>query len=759
MKTKSFWRRALCTTVLALAAAASFADGLVIINNPPQTIPGHFPFAPLSVSYHRVTVKINGLVATTTVDQEFSNPTNATLEGTYMFPLPEGANIDKFSMDVNGKTLSAELLPADAARSLYEDIVRKMRDPALLEYAGRGAFKVRIYPIEPHSKKRIQIRYTQLLSSDGGLVEYVYPLNTEKFSSTPLSDASVMVSIDGTEPLKSVYCPTHQAEVKRNGERTAVVGWEARNVRPDTDFKVVFSRTPRPMSIDLVTSRISGEDGYFMILASAGVSESSAAAQPKDVCFVMDTSGSMAGAKLEQARQALHQTLAGLSAADRFAIVRFSTEVEPYAGSLTSATASAVSAAGRFIDDLRAMGGTDIDGALRTSLALGADSAKAGRPYYVIFLTDGLPTIGETREDAIMSRVSAAKSAARVFTFGVGTDVNTHLLDRLAGETRAVSRFVLPGEDIELKVAGLAARIKEPVMTGLSLSFSNPSVRLSAMSPAALPDLFNGDMLVVFGRYSGSGTGTLTVSGAMGQQQKKFTVDADFPAAAAGNDFIPRLWAERRVGWLLDQVRLSGESAELRDEIVALARKYGIVTPYTAFLILEDEERRSVPMTIRSFQELSEDKSTLGQAQGMVDSLKREAADEKARSGASAVANATEVRSMKESSSLSQPGRGAGLNKSLPAAAAPSTGYRAEQTQNYATQVRVLEGRAFYQNGPVWTDSTAQGKKNLKQKNIQFGSAEYFTLLAANKEAARWMSLGNNIDFVIGDTMYSVRDN
>src|SRR5688500_3121045 len=269
---------------LLMSPLRARADGFIIIHptsSPVPVPPGHFPFAPLEVSYHHVTVEINDQVAVTSVDQEFVNPNSMRLEGTYMFPLPPGAHIDKFSMDVNGKMQEAELLPADKARAIYEEIVRSARDPALLEYVGRDAFKVRIFPIEPHSKKRVQIKYTQLLKSDTGLVEYVYPLNTEKFSARPLHNVSVKVNVNTTEPLKSVYCPTHTVEIKREGGNKAVVGYEEKNVRPDTDLKLIFSREKaNDIGINLLTYKSPHEnEGYFLLLASPGMDVKNAPVQ------------------------------------------------------------------------------------------------------------------------------------------------------------------------------------------------------------------------------------------------------------------------------------------------------------------------------------------------------------------------------------------------------------------------------------------------------------------------------------------------
>jgi Ca-activated chloride channel family protein len=756
-------RGILCGAVLCVVLAfpgVCGADGFIIIPDPPRVVSGHFRFAPLEVTYHHVSVAINDVVAVTTVDEEFFNPNGERLEGTYVFPLPEGAFIDRLSMEVGGRMMDAELLPEDKARALYEEIVRKLKDPALLEYAGRGAFRLRIYPLEPRAGKRIRLTYSQLLRNDGGLAEYVYPLNTEKFSSAAVKDVSVKVTLDGKERLKSIYSPSHPVEIRREGDRRAVVGWEARNVWPDTDFKVIFSRNPNQVGIDFLAHRAPGQEGYFMLMASPGVAAEKTGVQPKDICFVLDTSGSMAGAKLDQAKKALRFCLANLGADDRFEIVRFSTDAEPYFGSLVPADKAHLAEAGAFVDSLRPMGGTAIGDALSRALALRSriDGAAVSRPYLVIFLTDGLPTVGETREDPLVDSLQGAARETRIFSFGIGNDVNTHLLDRIASETRAVSQYVAPEEDIELKVSGFYSKIKEPVLSDISLSFSNPTLRVTQMLPAELPDLFNGDMLVVFGRYSGSGATTAKITGSLNGKPRQFIANVDFPAEDADNPFIPRVWATRRVGWLLDEIRLRGESTELREEVIRLARGFGIVTPYTAYLILEDEAARGIPVRLRSFQEMEGDREAVDKAREKMDSVLKEAGSEASRSGAGAVANSKAVQDMKSSLNEQQAGQAAGLAKSSAPAPAEASGYRASVARNYAHQVQLVNGRAFYQNGNVWTDSTAQSNKALKQKAVRFGSVEYFDLLKKNPGAAPWLALGSNVDVVVDDTLVSIRE-
>lgn len=745
-------RACISAVALLLEAGVCRADGLIVVHQPPPTaIPrAHFPFAPLEVSYHRVTVEINDLVATTTVDQEFFNPNPARMEGTYIFPLPDGAHVDRFAMDVNGKMTAAELLDANKARSIYEEIVRQYRDPALLEYAGKGAFRARIFPIEPNSRKQVKISYTQLLKSDSGLVEYTYPLNTEKFSARPLKDVSVKVTIRCADPLKSVYSPSHKVDVKRDGERAAMLGYEEKNVRPDSDFKILFSRARADVGVDLLTYRNSPDDGYFLLLASPGFGSSGAATvQRRDVCFVIDTSGSMAeagGKKMEQAKNALLFCLQNLNEGDRFEVIRFSTEAEGLFGEFKPVGKANLEKAQAFVQSLKPIGGTAIEDALKKSLALSGGTAD--RPRVVIFLTDGQPTIGETNEDKLIESVSRFNTAnIRVFSFGIGTDVNTHLLDRVASQTKAVSQYVLPEEDLAVKLSSFYAKIKEPVLSNVEVTFTGGDVKTTQVYPSALPDLFKGEVLLAFGRYSDKGPAAVKVSGTLNGQRREFSTDVKFVENDLANGYIPRLWATRRVGWLLDEIRMRGESSELKEEVTRLAREHGIVTPYTVYLIMEDERRREVPIAMRNFRGIEADGTARAAVEERYLWAAGEAKDHARRSGAGAVASARDIGALKANENLA--------DAALQAAplAMPAAGPNAAPAQ----QARVVNGRAFYRNEGVWTDSTAQSRKHLKRFELAFGSDAYFALLKDHAQAAPWLSLGDKVDLVLGETLYVVR--
>ena len=759
---------ALCC--LFCLAGVARADGFIVIRDPSTTVPvpGHFQFTPLSVTYHRVTVDINDQVATTTVDQEFYNPNPRQLEGTYLFPLPPGAHIDKFSMDVNGKMTDAELLDATRARSIYEEIVRKYRDPALLEYTGRDAFKARIFPIEPNSRKQVKITYTQVLKSDTGTVEYTYPLNTEKFSARPLENVSVKVNLACKEPIKGLYSPSHNVEIKRDGESKATVGYEERNVRPDTDFKLIYSRSKSPVGVDLLTYKNTPDDGYFLLLASPGLDASAGSkVQARDICFVIDTSGSMAeagGKKMEQAKKALSFCLQNLNEGDRFEIVRFSTEAEAFFGALKDANKENVAKAQEFVQNLKPIGGTAIEDALASATRTFTDQGKTNpsRPYVVIFLTDGQPTIGETNEDALLKKSSVLIGAnCRVFSFGIGVDVNTHLLDRIALETKAFSQYVLPQENLEVKLSSFYTKISQPVLSNVQLAFTGGDIRTSQIYPGSMPDLFKGEMLIAFGRYSGKGPAAVKISGTINGERREFVTDVNFVEHDTSRAFIPQLWATRRVGWLLDEIRLRGESAELKDEVTRLAREHGIVTPYTSYLIVEDERRRAIPLAMQTQREFAADAAAAAPAEAKYESARAEAVDRSKRAGAGAVENAQDLESLKSSTNVAQSrAQGERLAKrpsvaSQPGAAGNVSGYK--MAQNYAQQARVVKGRAFYQNGATWTDATAQSKKDLKNKQLAFNSDEYFALLAQHPDAAEWLALGNEVDVVLGDTLYQIR--
>ncbi|MGZ4987991.1 MAG: VIT domain-containing protein, partial [Limisphaerales bacterium] len=371
MKTISFVRVA----VLLVSALAQCALGQVFVPEvevrhhsirPPDFVP--YQWGAIEIESTHVTAKIRDQVARTQVEQVLYNPNPQQIEGSLLFPVPRGAQLDKFTMEIDGKMVEAELLKSGKARGIYEEIVRKMKDPALLEYADRDLFKLRIFPIPPHGQKRVTFSYTQVLKSDSGLVSYTFPLNTTRFSTRPLKNVSVKIDLESTQPLKSIYSPSHKVEVRRKGDDRATIGFETVDAKCDSDFELFYKADTDELGANLMTYKTGNDDGYFLMLLSPGVVAKKHAVNPKDVTFVIDTSGSMQGNKIKQARKALEFCVDSLNEEDRFEVIRFSTEVEPLFHGLRKVSDGSRKEAQDFIKDLQATGSTALDSALQEAL-------------------------------------------------------------------------------------------------------------------------------------------------------------------------------------------------------------------------------------------------------------------------------------------------------------------------------------------------------------------------------------------------------
>ncbi|MFQ5576563.1 MAG: VIT domain-containing protein, partial [Anaerolineae bacterium] len=517
----------------------ALADGIIIPEPPICFPPCPFPPPPpretpyLPVQNHRVSVTIDRQVATTRVEQVFRNDTHWALEGTYIFPLPQEAAISEFAMWIDGQKVEGQLYTKEEARRIYDDIVRRRLDPALLEYIGRDLFQASIFPIEPGDTRRVVIEYAQILPVDNGLVQYVYPLSTEKFSARPLEEVSISVEIESADPIKAVYSPGHPVSVDRPDDYRALIGWEDRDVTPNTDFALYYTLSPEDLGLNLLSYKAEDEDGFFTMLIAPQVEQGEVI--DKDVVLVLDTSGSMEGEKMKQARKALTFVLNHLNPGDRFNVVAFSTGVRSFSN--RPEPQSAIPQARRFVEQLRAEGSTDINRALLEAIA-GLDDDTA-RPAILIFLTDGLPTSGVTEPDFILNGVTqAAPANVRIFPFGVGDDVDTFLLDSLARELRGASAYVRPGQRVDEAVSGFYAKVSTPVLADITLDVAG--VTIEETYPYPLPDLFAGTQLVVTGRYRRGGPARVSLRGTVNGRPQTFTYDDLTFVRRGGPDFIPR---------------------------------------------------------------------------------------------------------------------------------------------------------------------------------------------------------------------------
>ena len=573
--------RAIPALFLALASAGSAsAAGLLI--------PEDKKLPPLAMVHHRVSIAIDDQVAVTTVEQAFRNHTDRQLEATYLFPIPKGASVNKFTMWVGDIETTGELLDAKKASTVYTDIVRRTQDPAILEYIGNNLMRLKVFPVLPHKDQKVKISYTSVAPQDNGVIEYVYPLKTDGKGTQTLEDFSIQARIKSQHPVQNVYSPTHAIALTRTGDKEVRMSFERNQAVLDKDFQLFYSVGNKEIGITPLAHRpVSAEDGYFLLLVSPQLESSKSTLIPRDLILVLDTSGSMDNVKMEQARKALKHLLGGLNAGDRFAIVSFSTNVRKYRDGLVEANAEQLDNAKKWVDGLKAGGGTAIQAALDSALEMRAKDE--GRSFTVVFFTDGQPTIGEMKPEKIVQNVAAKNSTnTRIFTFGVGDDVNTALLDQLAENTKALSTYVRPAEDIEGKAASLYAKISHPVLANVRVTTSE-NINVHEVYPPSLPDLFFGSQLVVIGKYSGHGPAAVKLTGQFGKETREFAYDVNFPSKTDGDrEFVEHLWARRKVGFLLDQVRINGEQKELMDEMLTLAKKYGIATPYTSYLVVPD---------------------------------------------------------------------------------------------------------------------------------------------------------------------------
>ena len=700
------------------------ADGIIIPEPPiclPEACPpGPLPLAQLEIRYHHVDVTIADQIAVTHVDQVFYNPNDWAVEGIYIFPIPTEAAVTDFTLWIDGEPVKGEVLSAEEARQTYEQIVREMRDPALLEYADRGAVRAQVFPILPGGERRIELEYTQALIAEGGLVRYVYPLNTEKFSTTPLESVRVSVDVRASQPIRAVYSPSHPVAVSQDGDFHVTAGYEESNVRPDTDFAIYYS-IGESEAFHLLSYRDPSDaadpDGFFLLLL-APRPEAAAQPVPKDVLLVLDRSGSMEGEKFLQAQEALKYILGHLNPEDRFNIITFSTGLDTYASGLRPA--SAADEATTWVDRQSAVGSTDINRALLEA----ASMADAERPTYLIFLTDGLPTEGVLVSDQILNNFAAsAPQNLRLFAFGVGFDVDTFLLDSLAQEHHGTSTYVLPGDPLAEIVSGFYAKVSTPVLTNLQLDFGE----LSAYDiyPNPLPDLFAGSQIIVVGRYREGGRTDVTLSGTLNGQTQTFTFPEQLFSADSTSDnpqsSIPRLWATRKIGYLLNQVRLQGPEQELIDQIVRLSIRYGIVTPYTSYLVTE-----SMPLGAAEQERIAEEAYSNLKSAPAAPSFGQDAVEQAVGEGA-----------MREADSAN----------SLPVEA--------------ANLVRVVGPRTFVFSDGFWMD-TAFDPDTMQTVKVAFLSDDYFALTAdpslgaAFALGSRVIALSNGIAYEIVDSDSSV---
>ena len=724
---------------LAFFCTHCFAQGFIL--PPPNS---NVKFSQLNLTQHDVRAEIRNQAAQVEVSQEFYNSSNRTVEGTYYFPLPKGSAVSDFKMYLDGKVLSGELLDKEKARKIYEDIVRRNIDPALLEYIDYRLFSAKIFPIPPKKKRKIVLKYSSLLEQEGGLIKFIYPLRGDvgegrsafnprrlppepprilplrsnkeelrkkKYQTTPVSQ-NIIVTIESEIPIKNIYSPSHKVDVSRPDDNHAEISYEGTRNKPEGNFVLYYAYSKEDFGISLLSYKNNNDDdGYFLLLLSPKVNFKQQEILKKDILFILDTSGSMSGEKIEQAKAALKYCLNHLNKQDRFTIISFSSGVRQFSEELVPVSKNRERAL-RYVDEMDAAGGTNINEALLKALEIANTS---NRPVSMVFLTDGLPTVGERDEGKIIKNVSDQnKKQVKIFTFGVGYDVNTYLLDKIASDNNAVSDYIEPDENIELVISEFYNKISNPVLTELSLEFKN--IPVDEIYPKKLPDLFKGTQLTVLGRYKKDGKGTVYLKGKASKKLVHLNYSVTFNSNS-GNDFLPKLWAMRKIGFLYDEIRLYGSNEELITEIRRLSKKYGIMSPYTSFLVTEEKKGYAnvdgliqkdnfdiagYSMSLEAASNVPMTNANL--PQGVDNSIKAQ------------IKLSKKIRSMRE----------------------------AQITPIRQNVFRNIQGRSFYRKDGFWIDTEYHEEKTI---NIKYRSKAYIKLVTSSPKFARFAALGKQVIF------------
>ena len=770
---------ALGVLVALVPGGAARGQGFVVDRHVPRVpVPVNRAYEIREVS---IDARVRDQVAEVQVAQTFHNPGSTTIEAEYLFPLPDDAGVQNLVLMVDGHELPGRLLPRDEARRIYEEIVRTKRDPALLEYMGRGLFRASVFPIPPGADRKVTLRYTQLCRRDRDVVEFAYPLATQKHSARPIQKLTLDLRIDGRDPIKSVYSPSHDVTITRPGEREAKASLERRDVLPTNDFKLVYTLAEGALGATVLSYRPNpDEDGYFLLLASPEVKPLDSRPLPKTVLFVLDRSGSMAGKKLDQAKNALQFVLNNLRDDDTFNIIAYDDRVEAFKPEPQRYSRTSRAEAEKFVANIREGGSTNIDGALKAALSMISDDS---RPNYVLFLTDGLPTASETNEQRIAENARGAnKYHARVFSFGVGFDVNARLLDRLSGGNGGTSEYVRPDEDIESHVGAFYSKMTRPAFAGITISLAGTDVNRTY--PRDIPDLFEGGQLVWVGRYRTSGRSTVKLTGRVGGEPRSFEFPVELQGSGlnfgSGHDFVEKLWAVRRVGFIIDQIDLNGPNKELTDELVALGTRYGLLTPYTSFLA---DERQNLHASADIKRKTSLNLEALQVVQGEAGTAQR--AMKQTYNQAERLEEV--ARFAYAPQAPSQPGMGGmgmagGMMAGRGGTAAGPALAKSPYTQGSASSIQPFNGipaadqkgqiagkpvmksavrnvgvKTFYRKGDRWVDSLVKPEEDAKAIVVEQFSDEFFKLARdQSAEQNQYLTFEEPVTVLIAGKVYRI---
>ena len=659
-------------------------------------------------------VTINGRSAATTLDIAIANRSGRPEQAVLLVPVPADAVVTGFAYEGPASEPTAKLLPRDEARRVYDQIVARERDPALLEWAGWNMLRSSVFPVAANGTQRLRISWEALLESSGDRMDLVLP-RSEIPGSPPWK---IEVTVNGHD-VAAAYSPSHEITVERIGAGAAPVPAAPVSAAPATtsnalritsraaspgSFRLSIVRTSTPSATVIAYPDPASGGGYFLLLAAAPDTGMNGAMR-REVTLVMDRSGSLAGAPFERSKAAALRVLDGLGPNERANVIDFSNSVARFAAEGVALDDPTRSHLREYIAALRPGGGTNIHDALLE--ALRQPPASDGLVSTVLFVTDGIPTIGRTKERDIRELAERGNGGnRRIFTVGLGTDVNVPLLDRISDSSRASSLYLAMDDDLPAKIGELSERLRGPMLADLSLAATDPG-RVADLQPARLPDLFRNGTLVALGHYRGEAPFRVTLQGRGAGGAREITVDVDPRTASTANAFVPRLWASRRIAQLVDEVRQQGLDGaqvsfddprlrELVGEIVRLSTTWGVLTEYTSMLALEGSnlnDWRALENGCRA--------ALSGRAVPM-------------RVGPAAVSQGDNYNRQKLESNQSA-----------------TRGFVAEGGAKVEAQaMNQCQDRTFYKSGNTWSDARLAGQQQVKvDEEILWGSPRHQQIL------------------------------
>jgi len=697
-------RLAILLAVAAALAAAPFAYACFI----------HSPL-PVELIEDHITITITDNIAVKQYTCTFYNPNpQAVVGGTCYMEFEAGAQIDKLTLKLDGKEVEAEMLDAEKAKKVFQEIVAKGGSTALLEFYGSGLIRAEVPKIPPQGTVTAVLRYTQIVKNDNGVYRMQFLNTNPKAWLKPLKKVTVNATMHSQKPIKSIYSPTHPVKVNRIDDHNATVSYEEDNYLPKTPMALYWHVAEGEVGVSALTYRDEDERGTFMMMVSPTIDPATIPVIPKEVVFCVDTSGSMADDnRIGQVRDALKYCIGKLRPEDRFNVVEFGTEARLFKEELLTASPENIERASTWVDKLKPRGRTAVEEAMTLALKLFTTDSNAKT---LIFLADGNPNEGESDTDKLAAIVEKLNTRhARIFTFGIGNEINTRLLDMLAMDNGGTSSYVMPKENLTERVTEFYDRLANPVLTDISITFRD--LKVEELYPKRLPDIFKGQQIVVFGRYPVDDAHwapehEVLVKGKLAGKDVSFPYTLQFPAQNPRNEFLPRVWAGRKVAHLMGEIKRNGQSKELVDEIVRLAKQYGIVTPYTSFLITDD----FVPGA----------KGDVAMRRGVSERMEKDKAEAWGPPSAPAADSARNLA-------------GAGGTDGVFEEAKRSTGRTDEQVMQ---RMRIIGSKNFYNTGGVWTDSVYDPEKQKDVKVMKAGSEEYIKLVGEKPGLAKYLSLG-----------------